>query len=41
MVFTHLILDRQLKYLVKAKNENGIWKITYLERFDVKNYTWN
>jgi hypothetical protein len=29
-----------LNYFVKAKKENGHWKITYLERFDVKNYTW-
>lgn len=29
-----------LNYFVKAKKENGYWKITSLERFDVKNYTW-
>ncbi|MBX7204460.1 MAG: YbjP/YqhG family protein [Bacteroidia bacterium] len=27
-------------YLVKAKKEKGRWKITFLERFDIKNYTW-
>lgn len=29
-----------LNYFVKAKKENGSWKIDYTERFDVKNYTW-
>lgn len=29
-----------LSYFVKAKKENGHWGIAYLERFDVKNFTW-
>jgi len=27
-------------YSVNTKKENGSWKISYLERFDIKNFTW-
>lgn len=35
--FQWIIAD-DYKYSVKAKKEKGIWKIAYLEGFDLKNY---